>query len=264
LTLYQTSISAISLITLFCCTAVAFSQHPADTGSPQLRYDSTDVEQRLLEPDLLEQYRADPGFVYDETPEESVSMLEMIGQEIFSLLQRITGNAIGGPVIRAVFVILILGAVVLLLNQLLKGNIRAAITGNRASDVVRFQEDPTNIEEPDLDQLIHAAVSEGNYRDALRLTYRKALGDLSRAGLIEWSYSKTNQEYIYETEPHPAAGPLRDLTRIFDYSEYGDFSIGREGFADAQKMVKRLRKLVDQNSGLHDGLMGGGSDEQKG
>lgn len=261
LTLYKPNISALSFFIMLCCTAAAYSQHPADTGSAELRYDSTTVEQRLLEPDRLEQYKTDPEFVYDDNPEESVSIIEMIGQEIFSLLQRVTGNAIGGPVIRVVFVILILGAVLLLLNQLLKGNIRGAITGDRASDVIRFQGDPTSVEEPDMDQLIHAAVSEGNYRDALRLTYRKALGELSSAGLIEWSYSKTNQEYIYEIAPHPAAGPLRNLTRIFDYSEYGDFSIDRQGFADAQKMYNRLCKLVDQNRDFHGSSMSGGRDE---
>ncbi len=247
----------VSITILLSAVLVTILPQKATAGQEELRTDSSEVNVRLADPDRLSEYRSDPELTYNESPEQSESLIAMIISEIVRFLDGMMGGETSGVVIRILFVLLLIGVIFLLLNQILKGNIRQAFYGKSASESVRFQRDPGAESEENLDHLIDQAVKSGNYREAVRLTYQKSLRDLSRAGMIEWASTKTNQEYIYETEPHPAAGPLRKLTRIYDYTEYGDFGIDSDGFSGVSDIYSRLKTLVQQKDD-------GGSREPKG
>lgn len=236
----------LSISFLLSAVLVTILPHEATAGQEELRTDSSEVDVRLADPDRLSEYRSDPELTYDEPPDRSESFIAMIISEITRFLDGMMGGETSGVVIRVLFLLLLIGVIFLLLNQLLKGNIRQAFYGKSASETVRFQRDPGVESEENLDYLIDQAVKSGNYREAVRLTYQKSLRDLSRAGMIEWASTKTNQEYIYETEPHPAADPLRKLTRIYDYTEYGDFGIDSDGFSGVSDIYSRLKTLVQQ------------------
>ncbi len=256
-------ISHISKIFSVICllTAVMLTIVPEKLMAQQseLKADSSEVNVRLADPDRLSKYRSDLELTYDERPERSDSFIGLIISEIANFLDGMMGGETSGFVIRIIFVLLLIGVIYLLLNQVLKGNIRKAFYGKSASEAVRFQRDPGVESEENLDRLIEKAVTIGNYREAVRLTYQKSLRDLSRAGMIEWAINKTNQEYIYETEPHPAAGPLRKLTRIYDYTEYGDFGIDSNGFSGVTDSYTKLKNLLQQDEDSTKHSVDGGS-----
>lgn len=76
----------------------------------------------------------------------------------------------------------------------------------------------------DFAQLIAQARSQGNYREAARLTYLQTLRWLSDQKLIDWQLYKTPTQYTYEvTSP-----PFRQLTQLFLRLRYGGFSATEE------------------------------------
>lgn len=206
-----------------------------NTVSAQVQTDQSEVNVRQADPDRIESYKNDPAFVYDESEPET-SFIGMIIREVIQFLDQALGEGTGNTILRVIFFLAIGGVVYLILNQIMKGKISTAFTGQSASEEIRFRRDPTVQNEEDLNSLIESAARDGNYREAVRHLYQKALKELSRAGLIRWAANKTNLDYLYEMDSHPSSTSFRRLTRIYEYTEYGDFGIDRDGFV-------RMREL---------------------
>lgn len=252
-------------IVLLIAVAVTFTEGVDAVPVPvQVEPDSSEVNLRLIDSDRLSEYRSDPSFHYDERPELSESLIDLIITELFKILDGVMEGETSGTVVRVIFLLLLMGAVLLVMNQILKGNIKNAFYGKQSAEEVRFRRDPLKVSEEDLDDLIEQAANSGNYREAVRLIYHKALQDLSRSGQIEWAVNKTNQDYICETEPHPASEPLRKLTRIYDYTEYGDFYIDSNGLKGVKEIYGRLSNVLEIKQVQPNIFKGGGHDEQKG
>lgn len=82
---------------------------------------------------------------------------------------------------------------------------------------------------------IDAALSRGDYREAVRLLYLQTLKRLDEEGRIDWQPYKTPTQYIYEVKP-PA---FRQLTHHFLRVRYGNFE------AD-ETLFRTMRSLQDE------------------
>lgn len=220
----------------------------SSTASAQVKTDSSEVSVRQPAPDRIEAYGNDSEFMYEETA-PGRSIILMLIEEVIRFFDEHTGEGTGSTVIRSLFILILLGVLLLILNQVMGGKISLALTGRSASDEIRFSRDPATQKSDDLTRLIDSAAEAGNFREAVRLIYQKTLKELSTAGLIEWAANKTNHDYLYEIDSHPSSDSFRTLTRIYEYTEYGDFGIGREGFNNVRTLYSRLSEQL-----------GGGSD----
>ncbi len=84
-----------------------------------------------------------------------------------------------------------------------------------------------NLAEAELNNPIKQAEAQGNYTLAIRLYYLKALQDLMQKKLIRWQKDKTNGQYVRELSVTALHFPFKNLTRIFDYVEYGEYPVKR-------------------------------------
>ena len=82
-----------------------------------------------------------------------------------------------------------------------------------------------NLAEAELSSPISQAEAQGNYALAIRLYYLKALQDLMQQKLIRWQRDKTNGQYVRELSVMALRFPFKNLTRIFDYVEYGEYPV---------------------------------------
>lgn len=102
-----------------------------------------------------------------------------------------------------------------------------------------------DIREVDLSLLLKRALEAQNYRLAIRYYYLQALKDLSRNKLIEYHKDKTNTEYVFELNNKDLKRNFSDLTYIYTYVWYGEFSLDKMNFAKAQKKYQSfLNQLV--------------------
>ncbi len=206
------------------------AQNSYNLSLPQ---DSSVVEVRTPDEGALQAYANDSDFNYDVEVAQSSSFWEKILFWLVNLVDKAYQNQISGSIIRIIFTLIFISVVVLLINQLIKGNLGTAFSGKKSSKKISLNLRTEHIDQINLDELIDQAIKQKNYHDALRFTYHKALQKLSENELILWATDKTNHEYLSEIGNHPVKLPFNRLTTIYDYVEYGDFEIDERSFEKA-------------------------------
>lgn len=218
---------------------------PLDVNAVQQnRADSTlTIDLREPDPERIEAYKNQEAFIYEEGA-QGAPIIGMVISEILRFLDGIFGDGAGNVILRVIFVVLLVGVIMLVLNQMMAGKISSALTGKSASESIRFSKDPSTRSDENLTKMINSAVSSGNYREAVRLQYQKTLKQLGEAGLIEWATNKTNHDYLYELNDHPASEPFQKLTRIYEYTDYGDFGISESGYRNVTTLSRSVITLI--------------------
>jgi len=92
-----------------------------------------------------------------------------------------------------------------------------------------------NIFSVNYDKEIRKAISEQNYRLAIRLWYLSTLKDLAENDVIQYKQERTNSEYINQLFDTPYHKDFFRLTRNFEYIWYGKFELSADRFASLEK-----------------------------
>ncbi len=116
--------------------------------------------------------------------------------------------------------------------------------GKGKANTFSFEENEANIHVIDFDKMIADAVEQGQYRRAVRLFYLKTLKQLSDRGLIDWRPDKTNHDYLREWKRRDIEPGFRQVTLLFEYICYGDFSIDSQRFLQAQKAFQDFEAQI--------------------
>jgi hypothetical protein len=94
----------------------------------------------------------------------------------------------------------------------------------------------------DYEQLIGLALSQHEYRLAIRYTYLAVLQRLDHLRMIEWQPQKTNADYLRELAPASFAGQFRMLTHIFESCWYGQLQPGPDHFSRVSELARALHR----------------------
>lgn len=78
------------------------------------------------------------------------------------------------------------------------------------------------------DKLIAQAVTNGNYRLAIRYLYLQTLQKLSGSGILQFSADKTNYQYVTELRGKPYQNDFAAITLNYEYVWYGKFDISED------------------------------------
>ena len=87
-----------------------------------------------------------------------------------------------------------------------------------------------NIHEINFPELIMKYELTKDFRSAIRYRFLSVLKTLSDKDKITWMPEKTNQDYISELKEETSKKQLLDLTYIFDYVWYGEFSLSQSDY----------------------------------
>ena len=104
-----------------------------------------------------------------------------------------------------------------------------------------------NLHETDLDRYLRTAITNNDYRLAVRLYYLNILKQYSLHELIVWKKDKTNGEYLTEIRRRndPTYPDFRTATLLFERVWYGDKVINERGYAEIQRVFQRLLGVLE-------------------
>lgn len=107
-----------------------------------------------------------------------------------------------------------------------------------------YHESLENIHDINFDDELEKAITQHNYRLAVRLLYLKCLKQLSDADLIKWQIDKTNNAYINELNNPAQREVFKTLTLQFEYIWYGEFAIDATVFKNINTLFTDFKKAV--------------------
>jgi hypothetical protein len=113
--------------------------------------------------------------------------------------------------------------------------------GNAKKIDLPYTESLENIHEINFDAEVEKAISQHNYRLAVRLLYLKCLKQLSDSNLIHWQIDKTNSAYLFELTEPTQKQTFGLLTTQFEYIWYGNFSIDQQAFGTIYSLFQDFK-----------------------
>jgi Domain of unknown function (DUF4129) len=94
---------------------------------------------------------------------------------------------------------------------------------------------------------IAEAITQKNYRLAVRLYYLKALKELTDREMIDWRINKTNRSYVYELNSPTLRPDFERITLQFEYAWYGDFPVDETQFLNIKNQFLTFSNSVLAN-----------------
>lgn len=207
-------------------------ENPNDTIMVSAPDDRSLQTARYPSDSSLNAYRADRDYQYGDDVPPPDSLLG----KFFNWLFRKIGEFLNSPSYqsfwRYIIIFAIAGFVIYLAVK--AEYLGFIVPGRSRQTTLAYENLKEDIHTIDFERELEAAVSQGNYRLAVRLLYLRTLKQLTDQNLIDWKPDKTNQQYVYELANRPFATQFNTLTRDFDYVWYGDFPVDKTRFERLQ------------------------------
>lgn len=144
-----------------------------------------------------------------------------------------------------IYVLMAILTIYLIIKFFVGENLAAIFTGKAVATAPIYMGEE-QLENTDLDGLIAAAMDQKDYRLAIRYQYLKALKALSRQGIIEWHYEKTNRDYQREIKVPALQVPFGDISYLYDYIWYGEQPIDGSIYSAAVQKFEAMHKKIFQ------------------
>ena len=113
---------------------------------------------------------------------------------------------------------------------------------------VFLNEEEEIVQSRNINKLIEEAVAASDYRLAVRFHYLLILQKLSEAGLIDYQYSKTDEEYLAEIQAKELGRQFSQITRIYDFIWYGNFAVSAGNYPRAKKEFEQMQEQIKKGN----------------
>ncbi|WP_223034125.1 hypothetical protein [Hanstruepera marina] len=207
-------------------TSVHYSQ------DKNIKTDSTEVAIKPFKDHIKDRYQ-DSEFNYDINDTGGVNLIQGLFRKFFRWLGDVFGIDIDFVDYQTLEIIIYsllgLGSLYLFLKFMLQSPI-GSVFKTEEHDIEGFSYVEENINTVNFDDLITSALKQNNYRLATRYMYLKSLKILSKKGIIDWHYDKTNSDYINEITNETTRNRFKRISYIYDYVWYGEFEIDENQF----------------------------------
>lgn len=165
------------------------------------------------------------------------SFWQKLLRKVGHILQSIFGDTvftksgnIAGILIR-IFAIILVGFLLYFIIKYLIGKDGNFIFGKKNKKVIiKDEELHENIHEINFPESIAKFEREGDYRSAVRYQFLFVLKKLSDKKSINWNPEKTNKDYVSELKAPHLKNDFSNLSYIFEYVWYGEFSIDEQSY----------------------------------
>lgn len=165
------------------------------------------------------------------------SFFEKLQRKISELIRAIFGDTsletssqITNVVIR-IFAIILVGFLLYFIVKFLINHNGNLFFGRKNKKIeINEEELHENIHEINFPQSIAKFENDGDYRSAVRYQFLYILKKLSDKKLILWNPEKTNKDYVAELKANHLKNDFYNLSYIFDYVWYGEFSIDENSY----------------------------------
>ncbi|MBL3657138.1 DUF4129 domain-containing protein [Fulvivirga sediminis] len=159
----------------------------------------------------------------------------------------------GGQIFQFIMIIVFVALLAFLIYKILGGQLGMSNPKNKKDrgEAVTIEDLEEKLMESDLMRWLKKAVSEKNYKLALRIYYLMIIKELAQRGLIKWKKEKTNLEYLMEMRDHSTHGQFEELTGIYQLVWYGDKEVGDKYLIEMSHKFKAYFQYLN-NREAHD------------
>lgn len=206
------------LLCLFIITLGQLHAQETDTLLP----DSSRIEVRQMDEEVLTTLKADPDMDYGRSP-SAINLWERFQRWLNSLINSLIGAAVSANWFNILLIILSVVALIYVILRLMKVNVNMFYTGKQAATPYGVLDE--DIHAMDFDKLIQEALQLNEYRLAIRLLFLKSLKLLADKHHILWQPGKTNHDYLNELSAQNLKTGFNELNFYFEYAWYGNFTI---------------------------------------
>lgn len=204
--------------------------------------DSARVEWRRMDPEQRRAFLSDSEFRYGR-PQEGITPLQRLWYWVRALIDELfyfASKTVPGLILSFT---LIFALILIVIVRFLNVDVRNLFYPQVAKAGRASQSTAVELENTDFEPAIARAVSGGDFREAIRLTFLFALRKLADTGYIQPAAGKTNDEYLAELGQHPTRLAAQTLRYYFDYTWYGDFQADEKVF---RQVNQTFREFNDQ------------------
>lgn len=203
------------------------------------------VDVRILSDDLLEKYKSDPDFKYDNVPSEADDWITKIKNWINQQLAVLSTSKVYSTILDYLYYGLMIVALLLIIRGLIKTDRRGLLFGKVNTSGIKIVESEEDISKINFDELISMAVDRKQYKLAVRYLFLKSLKLLSETGLVELRNNKTNHQYLSEIKNNQIAEVFRNTTSRFEWIWYGDFPVNEDILKSSQNDFNKLFVMIN-------------------
>lgn len=211
-------------------------------------YDTSRIEVREFDHTRLEERAEESDFQYDKEEIEQPNVVERFIKWLFEkLFGSVSPTTVNTSYRVFLWLLAIAGAILLFYYIGKLQNTRMLRKDDLSINEVQFMDFEGT--EQDLDLAWKEAEAAENFTLAMRLLFIKCLNYLKEKEIIQWKKEKTNGDYLKELENKWEYTPLSRLSRLFAYSQYGGYEIGRKEYEEAKE---KYTELVEGKKGGFD------------
>jgi hypothetical protein len=224
---------------LMLCSGKGFAQHAVDRVEDSARFNevskTTTVEIRKIADSTIENLKKDDDYWYanmvpeKEKPVEIKRTKGLLDEQWFRILM---------------WVIIVGGFIAVVVWYLTSSNIMLFRKNAKKINVDEEEEISEDIFALNYEKEIQKAVSEKNYRLAVRLMYLQTLKRLSEKNEISYTHERTNSDYLAELLNTRFYTDFFRLTRNFEYTWYGQFDLSVEAFSMMQNDFSHFKSQL--------------------
>lgn len=205
-------------------------------------FDSSSVEVRQPLAEQQQELLNNKDYKYDHKNPASKTLWERIKEWFWQKINDLFNTKSGAIGLIILKYVLIVTAIALIIMLLLKNNIRALFYGKSAGIPIDFKEFDEDIHKINFNELISTAVSEKDYRRAVRLHFLKLLKELTDKSLITWKIDKTNNDYSIELSNSEYEKQFKELAISYEYIWYGNFILNELNFKTTIEKFKQFER----------------------
>lgn len=136
--------------------------------------------------------------------------------------------------------------IVLVVLRLTNSGVNTIFSGKRkAAEKIDATLEDVDIHSIDFEEQIRNAISNNDYRLAVRLWFLRTLKSFSDKELLHWKIDKTNSDYYYELSGTSYQQEFGDVTKVYDYIWYGEFPVDEISYQKAEEKFRGLNKKLE-------------------
>ena len=199
------------------------------------------VQSRIPTSESMMPYYASADYKYQDEA-HTKSWLDYL-KEILNYLQERLG--IKGSFLLTALILAGAAALVWLILILTNTPVKGLFLFSKNSALVSITlKSDSDINNPDLENMLVLYVQHKAYREAIRTSYLLILKQLHDNNLIVWNKNKTNRDYQYELRNHVLLAQFKSLTHHYEYSWYGHFTVDEALFESINSQFTDFKRAV--------------------
>jgi hypothetical protein len=207
--------------------------------------------QQLFDAEKLEELKNDEDYDYEEITNQT-SLWTDFKAWLMSMLKKMLGVEDFSGFWEFFFDVLpyaaLLMFLIIIVWYLVKYNTGSQIMRQHNKAKVTLTEEEELLMKRDLEELANKAISNENYRLALRYLYLNCLKRLDMKNIVRFSNEKTNFDYIREIKQLDIASAFKGITIAYEQIWYGGLVFDIYYFNQYKARVEVFHQKLDQLS----------------